>query len=167
MSEADNDPFFERIKELKTQVKELSGEKIQLAKCHERSRNKDKRIEELKAQVRLRDAQVAFYEELEGKRVTDPLTIAMYKEMSKRHTEMTLQVKELEALLNEYKGAECRAVKLHGEALAQVKELQDTITELKDSVFQYGIENTKLQLKIEKLETEIEEMHEDAAGEDI
>jgi len=124
-------------------------------------------VSNLKAQVRLRDAQVAFYEELEGKRVTDPLTIAMYKEMSKRHTEMTLQVKELEALLNEYKGAECRAVKLHGEALAQVKELQDTITELKDSVFQYGIENTKLQLKIEKLETEIEEMHEDAAGEDI
>ena len=33
-------------------------------------------------------------------------------------------IESLQALLNEYKDAECRAVKLHGEAEARVKELE-------------------------------------------
>ena len=36
-------------------------------------------------------------------------------------------IESLQALLNEYKDAECRAVKLHGEAEARVKELDDLL----------------------------------------
>jgi len=41
------------------------------------------------------------------------------------------RIEALESELNEYKDAECRAVKLHGEALTRIKELESTIADLR------------------------------------
>jgi hypothetical protein len=60
-------------------------------------------------------------------------------------------VAKLETLLNEYKDAEFRAVKLHGEALARVAELEDN-ADIADHNEAFLFD------KIEKLQAQVDEL---------
>ena len=62
------------------------------------------------------------------------------------------EIEELEMLLNEYKDAECRAVKLHGEALTHIEELKHVLGAIENGIrFEWEDHTGEVSSGVEKL----------------